>query len=336
MYTNENFKQISEDEFSFTLPDKRNFKILQLTDLHLGYGEMSKRQDALAYDAVRKLIGKTNPDYIVITGDTIYPKYRKTGMRNNKMQMTEFINWFDSFKIPYSMIFGNHDSDKNSMFSKDEISDVIMNGKYSIFAKGKEDIYGMGNYVVNLTDRENIPMVTLSMLDSNTYTRDFRNFDCVHTNQIDWLTEKLDNIRKQNKSLYSLMFLHMPLPEYYYAYKMMKLGRREVRYNFGSVGEPNDNFGISSCNNQLFDRVQEQGIVKGIFCGHDHKNSISMFYKNIMLTYGMSIDYIGYCTENDFIQRGATLITLDTFYNRFRARPIPLTRVATTAISHNR
>ena len=31
-----------------------------------------------------------------------------------------------------------------------------------------------------------------------------------------------------------------------------------------------------------------------VFCGHDHLNNLSVNYKGIDLTYGMSIDYLAY------------------------------------------
>ncbi len=49
----------------------------------------------------------------------------------------------------------------------------------------------------------------------------------------------------------------------------------------------------------------------GTFCGHDHYNNMSLEYKGIRLTYGMSIDYLAMPgIEYDNKQRGAELITL--------------------------
>lgn len=54
----------------------------------------------------------------------------------------------------------------------------------------------------------------------------------------------------------------------------------------------------------------ENGVIKWMFCGHDHLNTLSLIYKGIQMTYGMSIDYLGYKGINkSYIQRGGTLIT---------------------------
>ena len=57
----------------------------------------------------------------------------------------------------------------------------------------------------------------------------------------------------------------------------------------------------------------DNGIIKWMFCGHDHLNTLSLVYKGIQLTYGMSIDYLGYKgIMNRHTQRGGTLITRHT------------------------
>ena len=61
----------------------------------------------------------------------------------------------------------------------------------------------------------------------------------------------------------------------------------------------------------LFDTVTYLGSTKAIFYGHDHYNNISLEYKGVRLTYGMSIDYLASPEiENKTEQRGATLITI--------------------------
>ena len=61
---------------------------------------------------------------------------------------------------------------------------------------------------------------------------------------------------------------------------------------------------------KLFDTAVELGSTKGFFCGHDHYNNMSLEYRGIRLTYGMSIDYLVMPgIARDTKQRGATLIT---------------------------
>ena len=66
---------------------------------------------------------------------------------------------------------------------------------------------------------------------------------------------------------------------------------------------------------------------KAVFCGHDHYNNMSLEYKGIRLTYGMSIDYLAMPgIEHDTAQRGAELITLHAD-GTFDLVQIPLTLI---------
>lgn len=61
-----------------------------------------------------------------------------------------------------------------------------------------------------------------------------------------------------------------------------------------------------------------------MFCGHDHLNNVSLTYKGVRLTYGLSIDYLAYPGIDKLdAQRGGTLITI---YNdsSFDITPIKL------------
>lgn len=73
MFCGDGFRQKDEDTFLLEIPENRDYKILQLTDLHLGFGLFSHKKDKMALDAVTKIINRTSPDLIVFTGDTIFP-----------------------------------------------------------------------------------------------------------------------------------------------------------------------------------------------------------------------------------------------------------------------
>lgn len=82
----------------------------------------------------------------------------------------------------------------------------------------------------------------------------------------------------------------------------------------------------------IFRKAVDNGWLKWIFCGHDHLNTLSMTYKGIRMTYGMSIDYLGYSgIAKQYIQRGATLITRKTDGN-IDITMVPLTTVVSTRV----
>ena len=117
MFSSEQFRQDNEDTFSLEIPADRDYRILQLTDLHLGYGIFSGRKDRMAQDAVRTIIKKARPDLIVLTGDSIFPFFPKSGTMNNRREAERFIKFMDGFEVPYTMVFGNHDCEMGAVCS---------------------------------------------------------------------------------------------------------------------------------------------------------------------------------------------------------------------------
>ena len=173
MYTSKNFQIRDEETFSLRIPTDRDYKILQLTDLHLGFGLFSGKKDKLAMAAVTELILRTEPDLMVLTGDSIFPFFPKSGTMNNKKQAEKLLAFLDGFQIPYTMVFGNHDCEMGSSCNKEQLADIFAAGKYAVFTKGRyessphDPIAGVGNFVLDLVDDKGKTLLPLIMLDSN-------------------------------------------------------------------------------------------------------------------------------------------------------------------------
>lgn len=209
MYKSDNFKQLDNETFTLKINTDRDYKILQITDLHLGFGMFSRKKDGLALRAVSRIIKRTKPDLIVLTGDSIFPFFPKAGTMNNKRQGELFISFMDRFAIPYALVFGNHDCEILAKYRKDKLSDIYSSGEYSIFAKGRKDIYGMGNYFINLTDSKGRVVLPLAFLDSNMYGEGswfYSGFDCIHKDQVDWCMDKLDELKSENEDIKAMAF----------------------------------------------------------------------------------------------------------------------------------
>lgn len=313
MYRSDQFKQVDDETFTISIPRGAEFRILQLTDLHLGFGLLSRGMDRLALEAVRTIIEKTNPHLIVLTGDSIFPFLPKTGTLNNGKQAKKLMEFLDGFKLPYTLVFGNHDCELFSTCGKEELAGLYKQGSYCIFTEGRKNLTGVGNFLIELVDESGNVLLPLVMLDSNMYGEGgwfFSGFDRIHDDQADWCMERLTALRRDYPDIKAMAFFHMPLREFKEAYEKMKLGDRAVLYRHGSIAEQDEYFGISKFTSTFFDRAVENGIIKWIFCGHDHLNTLSLVYRGIQMTYGMSVDYLGYKNiRKSYIQRGGTLIT---------------------------
>ena len=313
MYRSDQFKQVDDETFTIVIPKDRDFRILQLTDLHLGFGLLSAGADKLALEAVRKIIEKSKPHMIVLTGDLIFPFLPKAGTLNNRKQAKKLMEFLDGFEIPYTLVFGNHDCEMFSTCNKKELAELYKQGRYCIFTEGRKNLTGVGNFLIKLVDESGKVLLPLVMLDSNMYGEGgwfFSGFDRIHEDQVNWCMERLDALKQEYPDIKAMAFFHMPLPEFKDAYERMKLGDKTVIYRHGSIAEKDEYFGISKFKSTFFDRAAENGVIKWMFCGHDHLNTLSLIYKGIQMTYGMSIDYLGYKNiKKSYIQRGGTLIT---------------------------
>ena len=125
-----------------------------------------------------------------------------------------------------------------------------------------------------------------------------------------------------------MVFFHIPLQEYRTAYELYEKGSHEVTYFFGENREKMiDKVCCSNHSSKLFDKMVELGSTKAVFCGHDHYNNMSLEYKGIRLTYGMSIDYLAMPgIAHDTKQRGAELITLHRD-SSWEVKQLPLTEI---------
>lgn len=317
---NENAVKPEKDEngvYSFTTD--RELKIVDLTDIHIGGGWMSFKKDRMAFNAVAAMVTAEKPDLVVITGDLVYPVPFQAGTFNNKLSSKMIIALMEQLQVPWTVIFGNHDTESYSYFSREDVgafySDESL--EYCLFSAGPEDVDGVGNYNIHVKNSQGKITQELIFIDSHSYTDGdifgiFWKYDNVHQNQVDWYEERILEAKKNNPDVKSLVFLHIPLVEYRDAYTALTAGDESVKYISGNVYEKDPYVYCGMHEDNLFEKALELGSTQGFFCGHDHDNSIVMNYKGIDLTYAYSIDYLAYSgISKRGYQRGCTVITVN-------------------------
>lgn len=305
----------------YTIHNNENseFKILQLTDIHIGGSLFSYAKDIKALEAVYKLINYTKPDLVVVTGDFVFPVGIESYSFNNYTPIMQFASFMRNIGIPWAFTYGNHDTEFIASHSEEELNSLFEIFSYEstgslLYTTVQPDVTGRSNQVIVIENSVGTLNQVLYLIDSNSYkSMQLNDYDNIHDDQVRWYQNSLEQMRKQyNSDISSLIFTHMPLNEYKTAYSLYKLGNSEVTYCFGKIGENNEAICCSEKKSKLFDVAVEEQSTKGIFVGHDHYNTISLKYKNIQLTYGMSIDYLampGISKKTE--QRGGTLITLN-------------------------
>lgn len=298
----------------------RPFRILQLTDIHIGGGFLSRKKDRLALDAVEKTVRASHADMVIVTGDMVYPLFMYTGTCNNLKASKMFGSLMDSLGVPWTFTFGNHDEECIALYKKERLADYYMTLKSCLFEKGEAGISGVGNHAMRLERADGTPIMMLMMLDSNMYTGKtfFSGFDTIHDDQIDWYEKVVKENSAEGEVIPSLAFFHIPPKEFKEGWEKCYRGEKEAEYCLGFVGEKDNYFGYPKEKEGNFvQRMEKLGSCKGFFVGHDHLNTLSIKYRGMRMTYGMSIDYLAYIaslgqipTAKCHTQRGGTVVDI--------------------------
>ena len=315
--------EIAEDGY-YTFVTDKEFKIVQLTDVHIGGGFMSVKKDNMALNAVAAMLTEEKPDLVIVTGDVGYPVPFQSGTFNNKSSAVTFAQLMEKLGVYWCLAFGNHDTEAYSYYNREKIGTMYESDEYPhcLMQAGPEDVDGWGNYVVNVKNSAGQITQSLFMIDSHSYTDGdtfgiMWKYDAIHENQVEWYKNTLKEITDENSGVTpkSLAFFHIPLIEMQEAFdEYQQNGFKDtenVKYQYGKIAEGNYIICASKHNYGMFDAFKESGSTQGIFFGHDHLNNMSVYYKGLRMTYGYSIDYLAYNGIYKYgLQRGCTVINV--------------------------
>jgi len=319
-----------------------DFKILQLTDIHLGGSVISYDKDMKALQAVYKLIDYSKPDLVVVTGDLTFPMGVMSFSFNNKAPVSQFAAFMRNTGVPWAFTYGNHDTESMAIIDKEDLNEHYKSLSWKIsknllypYVQPKvngKNIWGRNNQLIEVRNSDGTLNQALFLIDSNAYTGEGLNkYDFIHDDQVEWYKNEILRLnREEGKIISSMGFFHIPLQQYRTAYELYESGSNEIKYFFGSNDEKMINkICASDYPSSLFDTAKSLGSTKGFFCGHDHYNNMSLEYEGIRLTYGMSIDYLVMPgIARDTKQRGATLIT------SHKDSSIDIEQIPLTSIEH--
>lgn len=275
-------------KLTFNQNDK--FKIVQLTDLHIGADD-GNEADAKTFQTITKVIEAEEPDLIAITGDLMWSEAE--GASSNYRRVLDHI---EQFKIPFAVVYGNHDSEAN--ITREELFEIQSEYTYSIATAGPEGVHGTGNYSLevfgqNAEQKE----ANLYFLDSGAYAPGgLGGYDWIRSDQVSWfVSESKKHKQSDPGKLPALAFFHIPLPEYKDVLQVGKVSGNKLE----AICSPKINSG-------LFTALLEDGNVMGTFVGHDHDNDYCGVLHGISLCYGRITGYNVYGS----LERGARVVEL--------------------------
>ena len=327
-----------DGEYYFTTD--REFRVMQLTDVHIGGGFLSIDEDKKAINALAAMIAEEKPDLIIVTGDVSFAVPYISGTINNAIAHRMFMRLMERLGIPWTIVFGNHDSEAYNYYNRATVSKMYDDEalEHCLFIPDG-DLSGEGNHVINVKNTAGLITQSFYMIDTHSYTdKDplgiLWDYDYVKEDQIAWYANKIEAHKAVNAAVYatlsdeqkteyadllepkSLMFMHIPLTEVKAAYDEYVANNRQntenVTYVRGFDGETDEVVYCSRTDVALFETVLEKGSTKALFYGHDHLNNFVLEYKGIRLSYGYSIDYLAYSgIDKQGYHRGCTVITCE-------------------------
>lgn len=319
----------------------REFKIMQLTDVHIGGGYMSNKKDRMSLNAVAAMITREKPDLVIATGDIAYPVPFQSGTFNNKSGARAFAELMETLGVYWTVNFGNHDTEAYSYYDRETISEFYSDKSltHCLFQTGPDSVDGYGNHTIEIKNTQGFITQALILLDSHSYTDGdifgiWWKYDNIHKNQVEWYKSEIERMNAENKAVAdsletdtngnlhktyatvkSLAFFHIPLVEMREAWtEFADNGFKDTenfKYISGIIGETGKRVYSGIGEDDMFETMLELGSTKAMFNGHDHYNNATFSYKGIIFNYGYSVDYLAYVgISKEGSQRGCTVITV--------------------------
>jgi hypothetical protein len=185
-----------DGEYYFTTD--REFRVMQLTDVHLGGGFLSRKEDKMTINAIAAMVAAEKPDLIIVTGDISFAVPYISGTINNAIAHRMFMRLMERFEIPWTIVFGNHDSEAYNYYNRATVSEMYDDEalEYCLFIPDG-DLSGEGNHVINVKNTAGLITESFYMIDTHSYTdKDplgiMWDYDYVKEDQIAWYKGKIE------------------------------------------------------------------------------------------------------------------------------------------------
>ena len=299
----------------------KKFTVLNLSDPQLSNSEWNpgRTEGELLKNTVDYLIKKVQPDLITISGDLAWAEEYES--------YANLSDLMESYGIPWAPVFGNHDNQRGPE-AVNKAADIMMARPHCLLEKG-DPALGCGNYVIGIEEEGKLVHGILMMdshdrkdwvdEDGNPHN-DWADLDPI---QFPWYREQVEELKARGARESSVL-MHIPLYTYRPAVEAAlrsDIDRSAVSPFNGEQGDCwNPGFensfgvlyeGISSFvkENGFFDEILAADHTKTVLCGHDHVNTIGVYWQGVLLSFTLKTG-CG-CYWNPKIN-GGTILTIDS------------------------
>ena len=300
-----------ENELAVYMPEDRPLRIAQFADLHFGTEgnnyHNNREERTKAY--MQQIVDTEKPDLIVCSGDNI--------MTTGVEKLKEFVDLMESYKTPWTFIYGNHDAESTAAgYSKLSLSDFLMkyDTKYLLFDSGYVETENnrYGNFSISVLNHDGSKLLgAVILLDGGAYNAKESSYDSITEGQIDWYKKEIDKLNKLytgEGTMPSVVFSHIQLPEYSNAYRAA-LGDKDAHFVIKQEGlTPTEiksirTGGPTNVNTGFFSVMKEKESTVAYFCGHEHRFNFQIEMDGIVLGFGPQTGFSTLFSDNDLLRK---------------------------------
>lgn len=257
--------------------NNKKLKIMQITDI-----QEIPNISADTLQLLNSALDREKPDLVILTGDQIkgygitYKGKSKELYQNVADTIHKIIEPVTKRKIPFAVTFGNHDR-QVGISNEEQLKHIYSKQPGCIYGENAYDA-GTFNIPIYSSDEKEI-VFNIYLIDSQTDKKG-GGYESVKKEQIDWYKNTREKLKNQcGKYIPSILFQHIPLPEYYNLLKRSsRFKRNSIRsyrihknefYTLGDSCEVGGTFleppSIPDENTGEFDAIREKGDVLAVF-----------------------------------------------------------------------
>lgn len=269
----------SENAASLEKTAGEDFTILLFTDIQLWTLVSDNRR---AFAIMDELVEMTDPDLIVLPGDNV------SGISTDILTL-QLVSKMESYGVPWAPVFGNHDAEGNATLEWQ--GDRFEEAEHCLFDRGPTDLYGVGNYFVNIFE-DGTPIYSLCFMDNGRYIDygDRTAETYVDYAQIAWYKWNIEGLNAEfGTSVPSMSFSHFAFPEMREAVEKYGILSDDGRYVIPEdMGQGSCAYlpGAAPVNSGFFETAKASGLTHAFF-GHDHENDARITVDGVTLSYGL-------------------------------------------------
>lgn len=288
--------------------ENRALKIITFTDTHLdGKNETSE----VTVSHLVENITREKPDLVIFGGDNV-----TSALNSGRAKQLGRI--FENLGVYWAGVLGNHEGDNAFSVSRPKMIGIFSSFPHCLMLEGPADIWGDGNYYIKVLNADGSLNEVLFFMDTgdeaDAETKAFYGIepdadinDGVKDSQVQWFRETKKKIAAENADFKSMLFVHIPLPQY----------KTEAEKGEFISGGKLENVCATGFESGLFDALKETALTQAVFCGHDHLNDFMLELDGVTLGYMQPSGYGSYTAasrlhyeEKDWLQ-GYMLLTLE-------------------------